>query len=100
MIKVDDTAFVHRNNKWLMAIQTHWKVKEETNEGKAIDWLNAFYNKMRKYTIGAYQNFPDPSLLKAEDYMMDYYGENRVRLKKVKTKFDPNGLFNFPQMIK
>jgi hypothetical protein len=99
-IGAGDTAFVHRNNNWLMAIQAHWKVVEEgPNEVVALTWLNDFYDTMRPFTIGAYQNFPDPSLLKVEDYMNNYYGENQARLKRVKMKFDPNGLFNFPQVI-
>lgn len=102
-LQAKDTAFVHRNNNWLMTIVIHWKVGEEKIvDGEnivetALKWQNSLYEIMESSTTGAYQNFPDPSL---SGYMKAYYGVNQDMLKKVKKKFDPNGLFNFPQAIK
>jgi hypothetical protein len=103
MLQAKDTAFVHRNNNWLMTIVIHWKVGEENarvNGNNVVDsalkWQDSLYEIMESSTTGAYQNFPDPSL---SGYMKAYYGENQDMLKEVKKKFDPYGLFNFPQMI-
>ncbi|KZT57880.1 Glucooligosaccharide oxidase [Calocera cornea HHB12733] len=50
-------------------------------------------------SFGSYANYVDP-LLKEQDWKMMYYGkEIYERLTTVKAKWDPNGVFRFPQVI-
>jgi FAD/FMN-containing dehydrogenase len=52
---------------------------------------------MDPYSNGeSYQNYIDPALT---DHMAAYYAENAGRLVRVKKKYDPHGLFDFPQGV-
>ena len=61
----------------------------------------AAYDRLREhfsnYTIGAYVNYQDPSLL--ESYPKMYWGNSLNDLKKLKAMYDPNGFFSNPQPI-
>lgn len=95
-----DTAFVHRDSRWLMVVGLYWN-ESDNNNAPLLDrnhaWQNDFYDVMRpRAGGGAYQNFADPSL---KDYGEAYYGGNLKALKAIKAKIDPAGVFNFPQAI-
>lgn len=44
----------------------------------------------------AYVNYADPSL---RDYASAYWGPNLRRLSRVKSRYDPQNLFSFPQSV-
>jgi FAD/FMN-containing dehydrogenase len=95
-----DTAFVHRESRWLMVVGLYWNESDNHDEGllkRNHAWQDAFYDAMRPLAgPGAYQNFADPSLA---DYRQAYYGQNLARLQGIKAALDPRGVFNFPQAI-
>jgi FAD/FMN-containing dehydrogenase len=96
--RADATAYVHRNNKWVMLVGLNWKAHDppsmvERNHA----WQDDFYEAMLPYsTGGAYQNFADSSL---KNWDRAYYGANLEKLRAVKAKVDRNKVFWFPQAI-
>jgi FAD binding domain/Berberine and berberine like len=93
-----ETAFVHRDSRWIMDVGLNW-----TADDPAIvlqrnrEWQDGFYQAMLPFsTRGAYQNFVDPSLA---NWQQAYYGDNLARLRRIKSRVDPSGVFRFPQGI-
>jgi hypothetical protein len=94
----DATAYVHRNNRWLMLVGLYWQADDPPERlARNHEWQNAFYAAMLPFsTHGAYQNFADPSL---QDWAKAYYGSNLDKLRQVKAAVDPSQLFRFAQAI-
>jgi FAD/FMN-containing dehydrogenase len=97
-VKPGATAFVHRNALFGAQYTTDW-----TNGAAAAGinnqhtWLRNYWASMRRYASGqAYQNYIDPDLA---NWQQAYYGGNYARLVGIKKKYDPTGLFTFPQAI-
>jgi hypothetical protein len=85
------TAFVHRDS--LFSIQY-----TSGGDSSSLTWLANVHAQMRPHVSGfAYQNYIDSSL---RTWPHAYYGANLPRLEAVKRKFDPHGLFRFPQGIR
>jgi len=99
-VKPGDTAFAHRDSRWLMVVGLYWSDGDNHDKGlleRNHDWQDRFYAHMRPLAGGgAYQNFTDPSLT---DYRRAYYGQNLERLTAIKRVNDPDNLFDFPQAI-
>lgn len=89
-----DTAFPYRHAHYIMALQTIW----ENAAAKKVNvkWLNAQSDCFERLTQGAYVNFPYSNY---SDYMKEYYSCNACRLSDVKTRYDPDNVFHFPQSI-
>jgi hypothetical protein len=93
----DATAFVHRDSEWIMVVGLGWDGTDSWDTvTRARLWQDRFYDALRAYTVGAYQNFIDPSLT---DWRTAYYGKNLARLEAIKRKIDPDRVFEFPQAI-
>jgi hypothetical protein len=93
------TAYVHRDYDWLMIISLVWNEFDDRDRGlieRAHAWQDGFYDALSDRIHGAYQNFPDPSLV---DWREAYYQENYARLEQVKRSVDPTGIFCFPQAV-
>ena len=97
-VKPAATAFVHRNALFGAQYTTDW-----TNGASSAGinnqhaWLRNYWSSMRRYASGqAYQNYIDPDLT---NWQQAYYGGNYPRLVGIKKKYDPTGLFTFPQAI-
>jgi FAD/FMN-containing dehydrogenase len=93
-----ETAFVHRQSRWLSSIELYW-TKDISGEALRanLDWLTAFYEAIVPIAKGgAYQNFIDPSLT---DWKTAYHGANLPRLEAIKKRVDPTGVFGFPEAI-
>ncbi|TWB44141.1 FAD-binding oxidoreductase [Nitrospirillum pindoramense] len=99
--KPGQTAFVHRGYDWLFSSEVNWWAPKDPDSlvNEALAWQESFYALAlaRTKAVGAYQNFPDPSL---KDWQQDYYGDNYAKLRAVKTKVDPKSLFSYAQGIK
>ncbi|GBB94155.1 hypothetical protein RclHR1_00230033 [Rhizophagus clarus] len=95
---VDNTSsFVHRDTLYgIQLLGQDWKTKAQGD--KCVKQLNDFGKEFQsKYTsYFSYQNYIDRDL---DDWQTRYYGNNFNKLVDIKTKYDPNNLFNFPQSI-
>lgn len=97
-VREDATAFVHRNEHFLLKHAVVVDAQATAAERQAAQqWLTRSWALPRPWGSGrVYQNFPDPDL---EDWADAYYGRNRDRLVGVKRKYDPHGFFGFGQSI-
>ncbi|TDW21710.1 FAD-binding oxidoreductase [Kribbella kalugense] len=85
-VPVDATAFPHRTERFLLehaspdqaAVRRSWSTAHPHASGRV------------------YPNFPDPDLT---DWQTPYHGPNYPRLVSIKDKYDPDGVFHFPQGI-
>ena len=94
-----ETAFVHRNSKWLASIEIDWTPGQSpASRDRAHRWQNRFYDDITPLCAGgAFQNFSDPTL---KNWAYAYYGENLPRLRAIKTAVDPHNLFRYRQSIR
>jgi FAD/FMN-containing dehydrogenase len=97
-VKPGATAFVHRNALFGAQYTTDWtNGAGSTGINNQHTWLRKYWGSMRPYASGqAYQNYTDPDLT---NWQQAYYGGNYARLVAIKKKYDPTGLFTFPQAI-
>lgn len=94
-VRPDETAFVHRDARFLIAYQTNWEKSDDDQTN--IAWCENIYEAMRPYVKGgAYVNIPDRMLT---DWLRAYYGDNLRRLVEVKRAYDPEDVFHFAQSI-
>ena len=94
----DATAFVHRDNLFVIQYQSRWRRDAPPEVAVAnIEWANDLYARTTPYRSGfAYQDYIDPELA---DWQHAYYGANLDRRRRVKAKYDPNDFFRFAQSI-
>jgi hypothetical protein len=82
-----------------MLVGLYWNESDDRDRGlieRAHAWQDDFYADLATTIHGAYQNFPDPSLV---NWREAYYQENYSRLEQVRKSVDPDGLFCFAQAI-
>jgi FAD/FMN-containing dehydrogenase len=97
-IPKDRTAYVHRDSRFLLAIDSSWASSDSSRTEQAnVDWVEGFAGAMKPYTTEyAYQNFIDRS---QADWAHAYYGDNLDRLVSIKRSRDPDDFFRFPQSV-
>ncbi|MGL4374088.1 MAG: FAD-binding oxidoreductase, partial [Turicibacter sp.] len=93
-IDKQDTAFYHRDANFILSMQSVWE--EDRYKEQNIQWVQLMFPSLYQLTEGSYVNFPYAQLSNPE---FEYYGENVLRLKSVKRKYDPYNIFNYPQGI-
>lgn len=89
-----DTAFYYRNADYILNMQSVWNdnlYKEEN-----VQWVEAYFPKLYKLTQGSYVNFPYSEL---KQYERAYFGKNKDILQDIKSIYDPENVFCFPQSI-
>jgi FAD/FMN-containing dehydrogenase len=90
------TAFPHRNASFGLGIFANWAEKSQDDE--AIAWARQFHEAMEPFsTGGAYVNY---LAVDARDEAQQAYGGNFERLREIKQRYDPQGLFDAHQRIK
>ncbi|MBY6037967.1 FAD-binding protein [Fictibacillus nanhaiensis] len=89
-----ETAYVHRKALFSLLYITKWDNESEANIN--TKWVEKLRNRLLPFADGAYVNFQDNSI---KDWLEQCYFVNLPRLIKVKTKYDPENLFNFPLSI-
>ncbi|MFD4702745.1 FAD-binding oxidoreductase [Streptomyces niveus] len=89
------TSFVHRGSRMLAQYVASWQPGTPGTSQRA--WLKTSQDSLRRHASGAaYQNYTDPALV---DWRTAYYGPAAPRLKKLKDRYDPARLFDFPQAL-
>lgn len=94
--KPGDTAFVHRNDRFDLAVYSFWLAEHDRQA--ALDYIESFEQTLTPISSGrAYQNYPNR---RSTDFADLYFGQNLERLRKVKKEFDKDNLFRFEQSIR
>lgn len=95
--KVDkeETAVYYRDSIAIMGLQSVWEEPEYASFNRA--WVIEKFKYIESVTEGSFINFPFKEL---SNYEEQYYGENMSRLRRIKGKYDPKNVFDFPQVIK
>jgi FAD/FMN-containing dehydrogenase len=92
----DETAFAHRDKRYLVAIIAVWlDAAEDPNPHHA--WVQSLWEQIRHEGAGAYANFLEDE---GEDRVHDAYPEATfARLAAIKRRYDPEDLFRLNQNI-
>jgi len=91
----DATAFAHRRERFL--VKHDVVVTSPADVAAAREWLARSWEIVHPYgSGGVYPNFPDPDL---DDPLRAYHGGNLERLRRVKARYDPDGVFSFEQSV-
>jgi FAD/FMN-containing dehydrogenase len=96
-----ETAFPHREAVWnvgvLLMIPDDLPHAEEVYREQAAK-VNAWWPKVSKYLTGSYVNYPMITL-REDEYPRVFWGDNLPRLVKIKQRYDPDNVFNFPMSV-
>jgi FAD/FMN-containing dehydrogenase len=94
----DATAFPHRQELFL--VQHLLEVEPEASDAdrdSGHSWLTRSWELLHPSgSGGVYPNFPDPELANSG---RAYYGDNYIRLRRVKAAYDPDNIFRFHQSL-
>jgi FAD/FMN-containing dehydrogenase len=93
-----ETAYVHRGVTTLLRPTTVWSNTTQSEGEEMNAWTDEVVALLTPVTLAeSYQNFPNRDI---DNWQQLYYAENYERLVDVKTKYDPNNLFNNPQSVR
>ena len=94
-VSSNSTAFPHRGS--IVTYQFLSYFLKPCNQTAMEEWLYDFHRDMTKYTgPAAYRNYAN---LKLEDFNERYFLHNLKGLMSIKTKYDPDNIFNYSQSI-
>lgn len=91
------TAFGNRNSRFGLVIQTRWLDSLKTADQER--WTDMVFKDLKQKSTGkVYLNFMDNE---GENRVRDAYSDSAfIKLRSIKTKYDPNNLFRKNQNIK
>jgi FAD/FMN-containing dehydrogenase len=93
------SAFAHRNALFYAEPGAAWGVRggpaaDEQQTAACLSWMADFSEALQPFASGAYVNVPNAGMA---DWETAYWGANVGRLRNVKGRYDPCGVFNFEQ---
>jgi FAD/FMN-containing dehydrogenase len=88
------TAFFWRDPAFYFEWSATWKNPSDAQRNIAV--VERTRQMLAPFSKGSYVNVPDFNI---RNFGSAYYGANFDRLQQVKTKYDPNNVFNYPQSI-
>lgn len=89
--KPEDTAFVRRNEPYMIGIESNWIDPAEDDAN--IGWAREVFQDLQRFsTGGAYLNFGGFAD-EGDDLTKKSYGKNYRRLQQVKATYDPENFF-------
>ena len=92
---VDSTAYPHRDAEFTMVLHTQWEDPER--DGECIAWAREMHEAMTPHaTGGVYANF----VPEKDGDQQAAYRENYGRMVEVKTKWDPENVFQLNHNVK
>jgi FAD/FMN-containing dehydrogenase len=96
-VRVDETAFPHRADGYNLVVLSEWL--EPAHTDRCIGWARETYTAMAPFVAaGRYVNYLGDD--ETGDPVRAAYGTNYQRLRKLKTKYDPNNVFHMNQNIR
>lgn len=101
------TPYPFRDRPFLFKIQAWWNfTTDEAKNKEYVKWVRDFKTAIAPYTDGAFINFQDKDLVENPNtpegkiaLLTHYYKEHLPRLREVKSKHDPDNLFEFGMSI-
>jgi len=94
-IPLESSAFFPRVAKYWLLFVTTWK--DQNDSAANLAWSETIFFTMRPFTsIYCYTGFV---MMDVPNFLDAYYGSLLPTLKTIKTKYDPNNFFSFPQSI-
>lgn len=94
-LKPKDTAFYWRDPQFYVEWNSSWVKPSHAERNIAL--VRHTRKKLQPYIVGSYINVPDQGIKNSGPV---YYGKNYTRLRKIKTKYDPQNVFRNPQSIR
>ena len=94
-VPVADTAFPHRDARWLINMPAQWS--DPADSAAEIAWVRETYAALQPLLSGgAYSNFMEDD---EADAAGSAYGETLGRLAQIKAEYDPDNVFRLNQNI-
>lgn len=94
-VKKGDSSYFPKDAIMVLSYFMQWSYPELTDILKYH--LKKIYDKVKPFTsIYCFPNLIDYDL---KDYMLQYYGNNQNKLRKIKKKYDPQNKFKYFQSI-
>lgn len=90
----EKTAYKHRHALYLIVIEGIWGEKCMNEE--VVQWVNTVKLYLDTLGKGTYRGFTDFAI---KDWQQQYYGDYYQRLQHIKTLYDAQNFFVFPQSI-
>ena len=87
-----DGAYPWRAARCSLQYQAYWQ--DPADGPAAVGWVNGLRRAMLPWTRGAYVNYIDADIA---DWPDAYYAGSLPRLLRVKRRYDPGNVFDFPQ---